>query len=536
MTMGPWQVLVFLLAASCTIVNTTPIARPYETIVSSECSVSHRKNYGVRLDITYLYLIEWHADSNLDLEGVERAIASELVDMLDECDAFDRPKYAVQVFKGVEASKKEGDCSSRQGNSTECRVFRGTTSILFDRRTDVDEVEQMAYFVIGGALNEPASLQSQTTMHITRAELLQPIGDNLVILTTDSDENNAEQKSAASSSVVVRAALASAAVSFAITVGLAYLMCIRRRAAARDKSDGKLGMFKLHTKHRQFFQELHDEESNNGLEPGWMVTDTNVRSPSVTWSVSDLTSDSLDDSQSIRSTLPLDRIIEAIFDEELGSNESAHSMSGEPGERDQCFIPRWDGEVSESESIGVQCLTPPHKAPFRCEHVSGTIVEVSPSLSPSTPPSTESVIGRNLAQDLDSVAVSLEGCQYLENDVETSDEVDCSFNSDPTYGLDVPVCTLGPVDVRKENLLDITPDDDLLFSDDDLDMMEVGENVWSVDDGYEHSQDCAVVAMGKVKSAPLNDNDAAQRQLSHAIEERLERVKVQQLLVNADEQ
>jgi hypothetical protein len=437
---------------------------------------------------------------------------------------------------------KENQCLSLQvGNFTECRVLKGTTSILLDNNSG--KVEQLAYFVIGRALNDPTMLESYTTMQITQAELLQPVSDKLVVLTTDSNNG---QASFTGTSPVVKAALASAAVSFALTVAIAYFMCVRRRSVRREKADGKSRLFHLQAKHRKFFEELHDEESNAGLESGWMVTDSSLRSPSITWSVSDLTTDSIDDSQSIRSTqsirssLPLDRIMEALTDEEIASNESDPTSRGPErhGRHDMRFDPRWDGEAMEQlhlESTGHQCITPPHGFSFRSKSVSGTIVDVSLSLTPSTPPSAaSSEVEQRTYQDLDSICVSLEGCQYLENDVETSDEVDCSFNSDPTQGLDVPVRKLGPVDVRNEGMMDITPDEDLLFSDDELDLMELGdefEKVWSVPDhGCGPAGNHAAVEKGA--SRCLSDDDASEHQQSllRSIERRLELSKTQRLL------
>ena len=416
-----------------------------------------------------------------------------------------------------------------------CRVLRGTTSIFLD--SDVERVQQLAYFVIGGALSDPKLLSRFTNMTVTRAELLQAIGDNLVVLSNSGD--NLTGDSTSQTSVVVKSALASAAVSFALTVGIAYAMYVRSLNVTRNSAGGKSRRCRLQAHRRKFFQELHDEESNTGIEPGWMVTDPEPGNPSITWSVSDLTSDSIDDSQSIRSSLPLDRIMEALSDDELASNGSGDPVSNEAESHvrpDSRFIPRWDDELMEYTRIqnSAQCQSPPYQLPFRPKTVPDAILDVSLSITPVTPLSPESPgVERMMARDLDSVTISLEGCQYLENDVETSDELDCSFSSDPTYGLDVVPCTLGPIDNIDYSMMDIGQDDQLLFPDDELDLMErrsdALEKEWSRLQARKAEPD---VVVETVLSESSSDDEQSKREppWANSIQDRLQRAKTQRLL------
>jgi hypothetical protein len=105
MAMMLWQVALLLLGF-CGAMADLPVAGPIETISTSKCSAVRRESYKARLDISYLYLIQWRAGTSLDVNGIERAIADGLVQMLNECDSLDRPQYAVQIYKDTVASKE----------------------------------------------------------------------------------------------------------------------------------------------------------------------------------------------------------------------------------------------------------------------------------------------------------------------------------------------------------------------------------------------------------------------------------------------
>lgn len=371
-------------------------------------------------------------------------------------------------------------------------------------------------------------------MKVARAELLQAVGDNLIILAADIDRDGEDSTnaSAVGSGSIIKAALTSAAVSFVFTIGIAYIMFTRRRNAVDETFRAKSRHFRMHGKHRRFFQELHDEESNAlGLPSEWTIANSDLRSPSITWSVSDLTSDSFDDTQSIRSSLPLDRIIEAITEEEIASNESAErnvegksrTKDGNPGHHIR--VHRHAAPSMTFERFIAVGGSPPQSSVCTSD-----IIDVSLSVSPPSTPSDDepSLSECKRSYDLESITVTLEGCQYLDNDVETSDEVDCSFNSDPTYGLDIIPCKLSLVESQGSGLLDLTMDDDLLFSDDDLDMLKLGltfEQEWS------NSEDMTTEAdESTIKKSVEGDSSQQAYSILHMIKERAERAKMQKLL------
>lgn len=65
-----------------------------EIITTASCS-NLRQAYPARLDTVYLYAVEYYG--TLDLDGIERAIATSIVSNLGSCDDTGRPRYAVVV-------------------------------------------------------------------------------------------------------------------------------------------------------------------------------------------------------------------------------------------------------------------------------------------------------------------------------------------------------------------------------------------------------------------------------------------------------
>ena len=106
MTMKLCQVALFLLLAFISVVAREEPAHALETISTSDCSVIRHESYKARLDIFYLFMIEWKTEADLDIDGVQQMIAEGLVDSLSECDSLGRPRYAVQISKGIEVGQQ----------------------------------------------------------------------------------------------------------------------------------------------------------------------------------------------------------------------------------------------------------------------------------------------------------------------------------------------------------------------------------------------------------------------------------------------
>lgn len=189
----------------------------------------------------------------------------------------------------------DGICEAvSDGNA--CRVARGTASILLDG--DVIEVEAIGYGVVQRVVDDTAFLRDYTGMPLVRTEYVEDIGENLVFLVPNVSSGEAPAAPSTNSKLgdgIWKIALAAALISFVVTIILMYGI-YRKRKADAGNSAMKARLAHLQAKRRQFFQELQEDGSH---EPGWMTTDPAElpREPSITWSVSDLTSDS----QSIRS-------------------------------------------------------------------------------------------------------------------------------------------------------------------------------------------------------------------------------------------
>lgn len=70
-----------------------------ETISTAECNQVRASNYRARLDLYFFYLIEYEDDgTDIDLQSIGMAIATELIKDLKDCDDLERPKFAVTTI------------------------------------------------------------------------------------------------------------------------------------------------------------------------------------------------------------------------------------------------------------------------------------------------------------------------------------------------------------------------------------------------------------------------------------------------------
>jgi hypothetical protein len=139
------------------------------------------------------------------------------------------------------------------------------------------------------------------------------LGVNLVVPTFD--ESILDDSSMTGHRQKLRIGVIAAIASMAVTALVLYILY-----RLGDPSDGyrQNKMLFLQAKRRRFFQDL---DNQNSLPKGWMVASTHSsnhptplpKDGTVTWSVSDITSDA----ESIMSNLPLERIVEV--DDEMSS-------------------------------------------------------------------------------------------------------------------------------------------------------------------------------------------------------------------------
>jgi len=69
-----------------------------EVITTTACNNIRFDSFQARLDLFYFYFIEYRDMSiDLDLNGIENALAISIASALDECDDRNRPVYALEI-------------------------------------------------------------------------------------------------------------------------------------------------------------------------------------------------------------------------------------------------------------------------------------------------------------------------------------------------------------------------------------------------------------------------------------------------------
>jgi hypothetical protein len=230
-----------------------------------------------------------------------------------------------------------------------CTVVRGKTSILLDNC--VGDVDTVAYQTLKDTLQDTEYLRQLTSSNIIQAVFVFPIGENIVILANDDTESRSSEKVLSKGTLMV--AVAAALVS--IILASFFLFGLFRKtdsySVSHNNGLNSRRLYFYQMKRNQYFEHLEDEPS---LSPGWMTKlekGTALKTPSTTWSVSDLTSDT----QSIKETLPMERIDEeCAFEiyEEANSHEvaSPKEVSGKPALTNHfLFMRKWNDASCGSE-------------------------------------------------------------------------------------------------------------------------------------------------------------------------------------------
>lgn len=71
-----------------------------ERVVSTACSKIRNEPYKARLDLLFLYVLEYRTESEIDLLALNSAIANYLISVLNDCDANGQPKFATEIDPG----------------------------------------------------------------------------------------------------------------------------------------------------------------------------------------------------------------------------------------------------------------------------------------------------------------------------------------------------------------------------------------------------------------------------------------------------
>ena len=277
---------------------------------------------------------------------------------------------------------KEGSCQLAT-QQTECMIVRGSSSILLEK--DAGLAEALAYTAVESVLENTSFLREFTGSALVHSDFVRSIGESLAVLSQSDYDGDEDQPSR--SSGAARVAIAAAIVSCVLTA--IFLFGVYRKhqkELALERPTVTTRIKHMQAKRRKFFGSLPDDY---GLEPGWMTTQPEelykpLPSPSITWSVSDLTSDS----HSIKSSLRMDRIEEeedadysAYEEEEESEQDVSSSSSNEP-----------DPPSSEEEKVEIEPPNCISQWEFPCVDTKGFFGSTSSSRSngASTPGSVQS--------------------------------------------------------------------------------------------------------------------------------------------------
>jgi hypothetical protein len=182
-------------------------------------------------------------------------------------------------------------------------VVRGVTAILLD--SGAANLESTIYPLIEATLTDVFFLNQYSTSGVIEAKFVRKVGENIVVLAPGSNGSDTGGKLNSRSSNATKVAVAAAIASCTVVAAVLYGLYKRRNSCHAD-SQVKRSIAHIQARRRKYFDSLEEDPT---LPNGWMVTTEEGMlppQPTVTWSVSDLTSDAA----SIISSLPLDRIDE----------------------------------------------------------------------------------------------------------------------------------------------------------------------------------------------------------------------------------
>jgi hypothetical protein len=302
------------------------------------------------------------------LLSVERAIATSVASTLHQCNAQQQPVYAVQISSddgtvpnvqkhviipfsnnssfnatclSVSTSSPQENSLNKSSSLSQCLLVRGVTSILLEEsgaNQNVSAIDSLVYTLIEATLGNVHFLNQFVVtqpllknVQLTFSEFIQSTGGNFIVLPRQS-----KQSGSVSGTLMVAIAAAIIVLGLTVTALLLIILC-RQHKIHRDRNSSdanelakRNGIVAKSRRRRDpfSFEVLEDICSTNdpddSLPHGWMVV-TNTDAPvanhleassqgtTISRVVATAWSDLTSDSESIMSSLHLDRI-----DEEVG--------------------------------------------------------------------------------------------------------------------------------------------------------------------------------------------------------------------------
>jgi hypothetical protein len=68
-----------------------------QRVVSTACRKIRSKPYRGRLDLLFIYVIQYSLEAEFDLWAINAAISSHLISVLDDCDVNGEPEFATEI-------------------------------------------------------------------------------------------------------------------------------------------------------------------------------------------------------------------------------------------------------------------------------------------------------------------------------------------------------------------------------------------------------------------------------------------------------
>lgn len=131
-----WAIILFWCAMMGVVVRGSAEA---ERLTSTVCPSLRWGTYPAQLDLYYFYLIEFNNATTPDLQGIERAIAVRLVDMLEYkgCNVYGEPVIAMEL------NEKGHRYSSGGESSPQCM---SRLALVFLLGYDMSVLERLTLF------------------------------------------------------------------------------------------------------------------------------------------------------------------------------------------------------------------------------------------------------------------------------------------------------------------------------------------------------------------------------------------------------
>lgn len=299
-----------------------------KTIATTNCDAIRLEPYPFELQLLYQYSVEVKSGGGIslnELDDIKRAVDHAVANELNMCDGLGRPLFTVKTNSRHSFSKTAFCVPTVDPRNNICQVVTGATSLMvFD---DSTFVRMEAAQAIANGLKNDAFFDAFANF-VVRTEYRGPISEVVVYTPNGSEPDDSDSTF---SPITTTVAIAAASLSFLVATIFCYGMVrkselrrhpepsVRHRSRSRKLvtrtiiSGSRGGL----SGPKRNFVRLEDlAASPKAFVSGGLASEEDY-SPTVTWSISDITSDSASIRSGIsRTTSMLERIEEENEEEE----------------------------------------------------------------------------------------------------------------------------------------------------------------------------------------------------------------------------